>query len=66
MFAALLLFVCQASAGIKLVDKDVRVIIQKPQVVIFMNKQYLTPKYDLELAESFLPRVVESVRHKPF
>ena len=58
MFAALLLFVCQASAGIKLV--------QKPQVVIFMNKQNLTPKYDLELAESFLPRVVESVRHKPF
>ena len=66
MFVALLLFVSQASAGPKYIEKDVRVTIQKPQVVIYMNKQNLTPKYDLELAESFLPRVVESVRHKPF
>ena len=54
-----------AFAGIKLSD-DVRVKIQKPEVAIIMNKQNLTPKYDLELQQSFLPKVVESVEQKPF
>jgi hypothetical protein len=40
--------------------------IQKPEVQILITKQNLTPKYELDLRESFLPKVVESVNHKPF
>lgn len=65
MLLALLLLASDAFAGIKLVD-DARVKIQKPEVAIIMNKQNLTPKYDLELTQSFLPKVVESVAQKPF
>lgn len=55
----------QAFAGVKVQEK-VQVKIQKPEVAIIMNKQNLTPKYDLELQQSFLPKVVESVEEKPF
>ncbi len=40
--------------------------IQKPEIQILITKQNLTPKYDLELRESFLPKIVESVDQKPF
>ncbi len=65
MLITLLLLVSPASAGIKL-GEEVKVKIQKPEVAIIMNKQNLTPKYDLELTQSFLPKVVDSVAQKPF
>ena len=40
--------------------------IQKPEIQILITKQNLTPKYDLELRESFLPKIVQSVEGKPF
>lgn len=40
--------------------------IQKPEIQIYITKQNLTPKYQLELKESFLPKVVGSVEEKPF
>jgi hypothetical protein len=40
--------------------------IQKPEIQILITRQNLTPKYELELKESFLPKVIESVEHKPF
>jgi hypothetical protein len=40
--------------------------IQKPEIAIVLTKQNLTPRYDLELKESFLPKVIESVEKKPF
>lgn len=40
--------------------------IQKPEIQILITKQNLTPKYDLELRESFLPKIVQSVDAKPF
>ncbi|MDP2306376.1 MAG: hypothetical protein Q8P18_10160 [Pseudomonadota bacterium] len=40
--------------------------IQKPEIQILITKQNLTPKYELELKESFLPKIVQSVDLKPF
>lgn len=40
--------------------------IQKPEIQILITKQNLTPKYDLELRESFLPKIIQSVDQKPF
>lgn len=61
-----LLLVQSALAGVR-GESDVKnVKIPKPEVAIIMNKQHLTPKYDLELRQSFLPKVVASVKSKPF
>lgn len=40
--------------------------IQKPEIQIYISRQNLTPKYTLDLKESFLPKVVRSVESKPF
>ena len=54
------------SKGMKFGDEITKVKIQKPEIAIVMTQQNLTPRYDLELKESFLPKVVESVEKKPF
>lgn len=54
------------SKGLKFADEKTVVKIQKPEIAIVMTQQNLTPKYDLELKESFLPKVVASVEKKPF
>ncbi|MSQ00512.1 MAG: hypothetical protein EXR71_01305 [Myxococcales bacterium] len=65
MILTFLFLVQTAFAGTK--GSDVLVVtIQRPEVAIIMNKQHLTPKYDLELQQSFLPKVVASVKEKPF
>jgi hypothetical protein len=40
--------------------------VQKPEIQILITKQNLTPKYELELKESFLPKIVQAVETKPF
>jgi hypothetical protein len=61
----LLLLAQSAFAGVRGESELKNVKIPKPEVAI-MNKQNLTPKYDLELKQSFLPKVVASVQTKPF
>lgn len=39
---------------------------QKPTIDILISRQNLTPKYVLELKESFLPKIVDVVNSKPF
>jgi hypothetical protein len=62
----LLLLAQSAFAGVRGESELKNVKIPKPEVAIIMNKQNLTPKYDLELKQSFLPKVVASVQTKPF
>ena len=38
----------------------------KPVLDVFMSRQNLQTDYKLELRESFLPKIVESVEKKPF
>ena len=52
----------------RLVFEDISVEgrVQKPVIDIFMSRQNLQTDYKLELRESFLPKIVESVEKKPF
>lgn len=52
----------------RLVFEDISVEgrVQKPVIDIFMRRQNLHTDYKLELRESFLPKIIESVEKKPF
>lgn len=54
------------SRGLRFEESEIVGKIQKPEIQILITKQNLTPKYELQLEESFLPKVVESVKRKPF
>ena len=45
---------------------EVEAKIKKPEIPIFMNRENLNTDYKLELKESFLPKIVESVEKRPF
>ena len=70
MAFGVLLLPSLAHAGPKrLVFKDEFVVegeVQKPEVAVFISRQNLNKAYDLELKESFLPKIIESVEHDPF
>lgn len=66
LFLAVIAPASAQSRGIRFSDTQIVGKIQKPEIQIFITKQNLTPKYELDLRESFLPRVVESVEQKPF
>ncbi len=40
--------------------------VQKPEIQILITRQNLVPKYVLELKETFLPKIVDSINQKPF
>ena len=40
--------------------------VQKPEITIFITRQNLHTDYQLDLRESFIPKIVESVEMKPF
>lgn len=40
--------------------------VQKPEITIFITRQNLDTEFKLELKESFIPRIVESLEKKPF
>jgi hypothetical protein len=70
VFAALVsLFLLPSIAQNKrLIFEDISVEgrVQKPVIDIFMRRQNLNTDYQLELRESFLPKIVDSVKKKPF
>lgn len=45
---------------------DITAEAQKPEITILISRQNLSPKYVLDLKESFLPKIIESVSLKPF
>jgi hypothetical protein len=51
---------------VRLADDAVLGKVQKPDIQIFMSRQNLSANAELELRESFLPRIVDSVEKKPF
>lgn len=40
--------------------------VQHPEVTVFLTRQNLNDRYQLELQESFLPKIVDAVHHPPF
>lgn len=47
-------------------DEVIRGEVQKPSVQILIARQDLSSSDQLELQESFIPRIVKSVESKPF
>lgn len=68
LLAAILATPARADDSKVLKMKDTTVVgkIQKPEIAILITKQNLDPPYDLQLKESFVPRILESVEQKPF
>lgn len=59
----------ESAMAAKLVFKDEFVVegeVQKPEVAVFITRQNLNKAYELELKESFLPKIIESIEHEPF
>ncbi len=71
-FVALLLVMApsvafaQAAKAIRFADEKIQGEVPKPTVVVEIRGQNLNPTYVLELRESFLPKVIQSVNQKPF
>ena len=40
--------------------------VQKPEIQLLVTRENLNKDYELELKESFIPRIIESVEKKPF
>ena len=40
--------------------------VQKPEITVYISRENLNKSYQLELKESFLPKIVESVEKPPF
>lgn len=40
--------------------------VQKPEVAVYITRQNLNKAYDLNLKESFLPKIVEALEQAPF
>jgi hypothetical protein len=40
--------------------------VQKPEVTVSVSRENLNKSYDLNLKESFLPKIIESIDRTPF
>ena len=49
-------------------DDDLVIVgeVQKPEVTVVISRENLNKSYELELKESFLPKIVEAVKKAPF
>lgn len=60
-------FAAHAQDGVlRFKEEVIRAKVQKPEVSYIFTRPDLTPRYELELKESFLPRIEQSVQNKPF
>lgn len=56
----------QAKETIRYGTIDLKGTVQKPEILVVITRQNLNSTYTMELKESFLPQIVESVDGKPF
>ncbi len=61
----MLLFVSSAAEA-KPMDFEVIGEVQKPEVTVVIARENLNKSYDLQLEESFLKKIIESVDKPPF
>jgi len=64
VFAATGVGLAQDRMVFEIVDITGQVV--KPEITIFITRQNLNTDYELDLRESFIPRIVESVNGNPF
>jgi hypothetical protein len=56
----------QGRGSFRFEEEVIRGEVQKPEVMMVITRQNLNSNYSLELRESFLSKIVESVELKPF
>jgi hypothetical protein len=66
VLALLLPAVAQARPVYRFADEIIKGEVHKPEVMMVITRQNLKGTYTLELRESFLPKIVESVETEPF
>lgn len=68
-FAPLASLAQDAGGGGYSFDEDETVItgeVQKPEITVVISRENLNKSYQLELKESFLPKIIQSVEKAPF
>ncbi len=50
----------------KFAEQIVEAEVQKPEIQVYVTRQNLNKAYDLELKESFIPRIIEALEKPPF
>lgn len=58
--------VAQSRTVLLLEEEVIKGEVQKPTVTLFVTRQNINTDATLELRESFIPRIIESVEKKPF
>lgn len=68
LIGATVLVPSQAQAAKRLVFEEevIEGEIQKPEVAVYITRQNLNKAYDLNLVESFLPKIVQALDQIPF
>jgi predicted NACHT family NTPase len=56
----------QSRTVLLLEEEVIKGEVQKPTVTLFVTRQNINTDATLELRESFVPRIIESVEKKPF
>lgn len=56
----------QSRTVLLLEEEVIKGEVQKPTVTLFVSRQNINTDATLELRESFVPRIIESVEEKPF
>ena len=47
-------------------DVEIEGEVQRPDIKIYISKMNLDKAYELKLKESFIPKIKESIKKKPF
>ena len=56
----------QSRTVLLLEEEVIKGEVQKPTVTLFVSRQNINTDATLELRESFVPRIIESVEKQPF
>ena len=56
----------QSRTVLLLEEEVIKGEVQKPTVTLFVSRQNINTDATLELRESFVPKIIESVEQKPF
>lgn len=52
--------------GLVLEAEEIIGTVQKPEIQVIVSKGDLDQGYDLELKESFIPKIIQSIEADPF
>ena len=66
LFLALLFAPTSSALALEFEESVIEGEVQKPEVTVVISRQNLNSKFIVELKESFLQKIIESVEEPPF